>query len=67
MNQGVRYCCGYTYKDFTVGSQFSSKWSSASTLAASGGTYTFSYDIDTNKLTKVLDSIQIKCAKDHDI
>lgn len=51
MNQGVRYCCGYTYKDFTVGSQFSSKWSSASTLAASGGTYTFSYDIDTNKLT----------------
>lgn len=51
MNQGVRYCCGYTYKDFTVGSQFNSKWSSASTLAASGGTYTFSYDIDTNKLT----------------
>ena len=51
MNQDVRYCCGYTYKDFTVGSQFSSKWSSASTLAASGGTYTFSYDIDTNKLT----------------
>lgn len=51
MNQGVRYCCGYTYKDFTVGSQFSSKWSSASTLAASGGAYTFSYDIDTNKLT----------------
>lgn len=51
MNQGVRYCCGYTYKDLTVGSQFSSKWSSASTLAASGGTYTFSYDIDTNKLT----------------
>lgn len=51
MNQGVRYCCGYTYKDFTVGSQFNSKWSSASVLAASGGTYTFSYDIDTNKLT----------------
>ncbi len=51
MNQGVRYCCGYTYKDFTVGSQYNSKWSSASTLAASGGTYTFSYDIDTNKLT----------------
>lgn len=51
MNQGVRYCCGYTYKDFTVGIQFNSKWSSASTLAASGGTYTFSYDIDTNKLT----------------
>lgn len=51
MNQGVRYCCGYTYKDLTVGSQYNSKWSSASTLAASGGTYTFSYDIDTNKLT----------------
>ena len=51
MNQGVRYCCGYTYKDITVGSQYNSKWSSASTLAASGGTYTFSYDIDTNKLT----------------
>ena len=51
MNQGVRYCCGYTFKDFTVGSQYNSKWSSASTLAASGGTYTFSYDIDTNKLT----------------
>ncbi len=51
MNQGVRYCCGYTYKDLTVGSQYKSKWSSASTLAASGGTYTFSYDIDTNKLT----------------
>lgn len=51
VNQGVRYCCGYTYKDLTVGSQYNSKWSSASTLAASGGTYTFSYDIDTNKLT----------------
>ena len=51
MNQGVRYCCGYTYKDLTVGSQYNSQWSSASTLAASGGTYTFSYDIDTNKLT----------------
>ena len=51
MNQGVRYCCGYTYKDLTVGSQYNSKWSSASTFAASGGTYTFSYDIDTNKLT----------------
>lgn len=51
MNQGVRYCCGYTYKDLTVGSQYNSKWSSASTLVASGGTYTFSYDIDTNKLT----------------
>lgn len=51
MNQGVRYCCGYTYKDLTVGSQYNSKWLSASTLAASGGTYTFSYDIDTNKLT----------------
>lgn len=51
MNQGVRYCCGYTYKDLTVGSQYNSKWSSASTLAASGGTYTFSYDIDTNKLS----------------
>lgn len=51
MNQGVRYCCGYTYKDLTVGSKYNSKWSSASTLAASGGTYTFSYDIDTNKLT----------------
>ena len=51
MNQGVRYCCGYTYKDLTVGSQYNSKWSSASTLAATGGTYTFSYDIDTNKLT----------------
>lgn len=51
MNQGVRYCCGYTYKDLTVGSQYNSKWSSASKLAASGGTYTFSYDIDTNKLT----------------
>lgn len=51
MNQGVRYCCGYTYKDLTVGSQYNSKWSSASTLAASGGAYTFSYDIDTNKLT----------------
>lgn len=51
MNQGVRYCCGYTYKDLTVGSQYNSKCSSASTLAASGGTYTFSYDIDTNKLT----------------
>lgn len=51
MNQGVRYCCGYTYKDLTVGNQYNSKWSSASTLAASGGTYTFSYDIDTNKLT----------------
>ena len=51
MNQGVRYCCGYTYKGLTVGSQYNSKWSSASTLAASGGTYTFSYDIDTNKLT----------------
>lgn len=51
MNQGVRYCCGYTYKDITVGSKYNSKWSSASTLAASGGTYTFSYDIDTNKLT----------------
>ena len=51
MNQGVRYCCGYTFKDLSVGSQFNSKWSSASTRAASGGTYTFSYDIDTNKLT----------------
>ena len=51
MNQGVRYCCGYTYKDLTVGSQYNSKWSRASKLAASGGTYTFSYDIDTNKLT----------------
>ena len=51
MNQGVRYCCGYTYKGLTVGRPYNSKWSSASTLAASGGTYTFSYDIDTNKLT----------------
>ena len=51
MNQGVQYCCKYTYKDITVGSQYNAKWKSASTLVAQGGTYTFSYDIDANKLT----------------
>ena len=51
MNQGVQYCCKYTYKDITLGSQYNSKWKSASTLVATGGTYTFSYDIDANKLT----------------
>ncbi|MCI6825225.1 MAG: hypothetical protein MR885_07660 [Ruminococcus bromii] len=51
MNQGVQYCCKYTYKDITVGSQYNAKWKSASTLVAQGGTYTFSYDIEANKLT----------------
>ncbi|HCB96150.1 MAG TPA: hypothetical protein DEP65_11500, partial [Ruminococcus sp.] len=45
------YCCKYTYKDITLGSQYNSKWKGASTLVATGGTYTFSYDIDANKLT----------------
>ena len=51
MNQGVQYCCKYTYADFTVGSKYYSKYTSASTLKASGGTYTFTYDISENKLT----------------
>ena len=51
MNQGVQYCCGYTFVDKTKGAQYNSKWKSASTLKATGGTYTFSYDIDANKLT----------------
>ena len=51
MNQDVQYCCGYTFVDKTKGAQYNSKWKSASTLKATGGTYTFSYDIDANKLT----------------
>ena len=51
MNQDTQYCCKYTYSDITVGSKFYSKYTGASTLKASGGTYTFSYDIEANKLT----------------
>lgn len=51
MNQDVQYCCGYTFNDKTRGAQYKSTWKSASTLNAKGGSYTFSYDIDANKLT----------------
>ena len=51
MNQGVQYCCGYTFVDKTKGAQYNSNWKKESTLKATGGTYTFSYDIDANKLT----------------
>lgn len=51
MNQDVQYCCGYTFNDKTRGAQYKSTWKSASILNAKGGSYTFSYDIDTNKLT----------------
>lgn len=51
MNQDVQYCCGYTFNDKTRGAQYKSTWKSASILNAKGGSYTFSYDIDANKLT----------------
>lgn len=51
MNQGVQYCAGYTFNDITLGAKYSSKWTSASTLNAKGGTYTISYDIDANMLS----------------
>ena len=51
MNQDVQYCCGYTFNDKTRGAQYKSTWKSASILKAKGGSYTFSYDIDANKLT----------------
>lgn len=51
MNQDVQYCCGYTFNDTTRGAQYKSIWKSASILNAKGGNYTFSYDIDANKLT----------------
>ena len=51
MNQGVQYCAGYTFNDITLGAKYNSKWTSASTLNAKGGTYTISYDIDANMLS----------------
>ncbi|HCI60653.1 MAG TPA: hypothetical protein DE313_07575 [Ruminococcus sp.] len=51
MNQGVQYCGGYTFNDITLGAKYNSKWTSASTLNAKGGTYTISYDIDANMLS----------------
>lgn len=62
MNQGVRYCCGYTFNDITKGSQFNSKWTKESILKASGGTYTISYDIETNKLTILYAPEGAKCS-----
>lgn len=51
MNQNVQYCCGSTFKDSTSGCPYKNNWKSASTLIASGETYTFIYDTSLNKLT----------------
>ena len=61
MNQDVQYCCGYTFNDKTRGAQYKSTWKSASILKAKGGSYTFSYDIDANKLTIAYVSAGAEC------
>ena len=47
---GTTMCNGGTYTD-TINTQYSSDWKAATKLNATGGTYTFKYNADTNKLT----------------
>ena len=47
---GVDFCNGTTIRNATTGIKYNSKYTSASTLAAVGGTYTFTYNAITNLL-----------------
>lgn len=47
---GTDFCNGTTIKNATTGIRYNSKYTSASTLAAVGGTYTFTYNAITNLL-----------------
>lgn len=48
---GVDFCNGTTIKNATTGIKYISKYTSASTLVAIGGTYTFAYNTLTNQLS----------------
>jgi nitrogen fixation protein FixH len=50
-NDGVEYGKGATYTDAIKNVQLKSIWKTAATLEATGGTYTFTYDTNTNKIT----------------
>lgn len=45
------YCFGYTFKDYIKNVQYNSNWTSDTTFIATGGTYSFTYDVTTNMLT----------------
>ena len=50
---GTTMCCGSTFTDSFTNIAFSSDWKAAAKLVATGGTYTFKYNADTNKLSVV--------------
>ena len=52
---GTTMCYGGTFKDSIPNLPYSSSYKSATTFVATGGTYTFSYNVNTHKLatTKV--------------
>jgi nitrogen fixation protein FixH len=50
-NDGVEYGKGATYTDAIKNVQLKTIWKTATTLEATGGTYTFTFDTNTNKIT----------------
>lgn len=50
-NDGTTYCNGAKFTDSTTNTAYSTKWTSFSTLNASGGKYTFKYNAVKNTLT----------------
>ncbi len=48
---GTQMCFGYSYTDTMYNVQYSPDYKSATTLTATGGRYTFTYNTSTNRLT----------------
>ncbi len=73
---GVQHCFGYTFDDAVYKITYNPDWTSATTFVASGGLYTFKYDVEANQLTvlhaaaglgdvRIFGDINLNLAKDY--